>query len=197
MAQKDIFQLKIALNNLEPPIWRRLLVEKETTFYELHFIIQDAFEWQDEHLYEFKIKNKRIGEPEDSSLIFFNDEEQVIDGDSVSLASEIIRPKTKFEYEYDFGDSWVHQIEVEQFLERDKKLTYPICIAGEMQGPPEDSGGPWRYKEKLDILNDQSNPDREELLEWMGKDFDPLQFDLKKVNERLKRLAKAIKKVRK
>jgi hypothetical protein len=63
------------------------------------------------------------------------------------------------------------------------------CLGGERAGPPEDSGGAWAYMDMLEILKDPTNGQYEETREWLG-DFDPEDFDLKKINTRLEQVFK-------
>jgi hypothetical protein len=68
-----------------------------------------------------------------------------------------LRRMERFTYEYDFGDSWVHDIRIEATLPIDPG--YPVCVAGTCAAPPEDCGGPdtfmenrWRY-EAMEAVN--------------------------------------------
>ena len=88
-------------------------------------------------------------------------------------------------YEYDFGDSWEHKVVLEKVLPKAGSQDTLSCIAGERACPPEDSGGAWRYAELLRALSDPSNTEHEEMLEWIGDDFDPERFDVAEVNKML------------
>jgi hypothetical protein len=91
-------------------------------------------------------------------------------------------------YEYDFGDSWEHEVALEKILEKDPNLKTPVCLDGAMACPPEDCGGIRGYYDYLAALADPKHPEHEEIREWMGEKFDPAKFDLKKINRSLKRL---------
>jgi hypothetical protein len=99
---------------------------------------------------------------------------------------DVVRSRSKFVYQYDFGDGWNHSIVVEKVV-RDTVLDGPMCIDGARACPPEDSGGPWGYGEKLLALA-APDEENEELREWIGDDFDPERFDKDSVNKALKRL---------
>ncbi|HRV94457.1 MAG TPA: plasmid pRiA4b ORF-3 family protein, partial [Anaerolineae bacterium] len=96
--------------------------------------------------------------------------------------------KTKFVYEYDFGDSWEHVILVEKILPPEPGVHYPRCIKGKRAGPPEDVGGIWGYEDFLEAIKDPKHPQHEAMLEWAGDDFDPEAFDMSGVNEALEKL---------
>lgn len=83
-------------------------------------------------------------------------------------------------YVYDFGDSWEHEIRLEKILPREKRK-YPACIAGKRACPPEDCGGIWGYEEFLEIIKDPEHEEYEDMLDWVGGEFDPEHFDIEDV----------------
>lgn len=177
----DIIQLKITLKGTKPPIWRRVLVNKKTTFFRLHYIIQTSMGWENSHLFEFNIYGYRIGE------LALDDEDYndgLIDSTTKTLDSIIIDVKKYFEYTYDLGDSWDHEIFVEKFVPIDEKMQYPICIAGKLNCPPEDCGGIWGFYDLLKIIKNKKDPEYKEMLEWLGGQYDAEYFDKEIVNEK-------------
>ncbi len=181
----DIIQLKITLKGTKPPIWRRILVDKSTSFFMLHHIIQTIMGWENYHLFEFKIGDYIIGDTEEEEDDF---DDNIMDGTTVLLGSVIKDTKIKFKYKYDFGDNWEHIIKVEKFLLKDKKVKYPVCIGGELNSPPEDCGGVGGFYEMLETIKNKSHPQHEEMLEWLGEDYDAEHFDKELVNKNLKLL---------
>ena len=93
----------------------------------------------------------------------------------------------KFRYEYDFGDDWEHEIVVEKILAPEVGVRYPVCLKGKRACPPEDSQGPHGYPMFLRTIQDPNDPDREQLLAWVGGQFDPEQFDPDIATSRLRR----------
>lgn len=65
-------------------------------------------------------------------------------------------------------------------------IRYPCCIAGERACPPEDCGGSLSYGDFVEAVEDPRHERHRELLEWVGGEFDPEQFDLESVNEELR-----------
>ena len=106
----------------------------------------------------------------------------------VRLDQIVSNVKDKFIYEYDFGDGWEHEIVVEKIMEAEPKVSYPGCIKGKRNCPPEDVGGVWGYDDFLEAVQNKDHPEHEEYLEWIGGSFDPEEFDCKGVNEELKHL---------
>jgi len=180
----DIFQLRVSLIDIEPPIWRRLLVPQNLTLPRLHTLLQAVMGWTDSHLHQFKIGDVSFAEPHDEF------EPASIDYRRVTLNQIAPRRGSTCIYEYDFGDSWDHLIEVEDELPAET-VTGPLprCLAGERACPPEDCGGPGGYAEFLEAVRDPSHPEHDGHLEWAGDDFDPERFDLDSVNRILARYA--------
>ena len=174
-----VLQFKIALKHTKPPIWRRILVPKEYSFWDLHVAIQDAMGWFDSHLHEFEIHNPRkgtidrIGLPGDG----FWDDAEVRCGWDVGIAGLFSSTNPKATYTYDFGDNWEHSILLEKTLPRDPKRQYPCCTGGRRRCPPEDCGGPWGYLRFLEAVADPEHPEHQEMIEWFGGKFDPADFD--------------------
>lgn len=181
----DIIQLKITLKDTEPAIWREILVDKSTTFFKLHAIIQIVMGWDSSHLYEFNIKGCRIGEPHPDDQMWG----LKIDDASMKSLGSLISGKLKFSYLYDFGDNWEHVIQVEKLLPKEENVKYPVCIDGALNCPPDDCGGVWGFYDLLKILKNKKHPEHKEMLEWMGGKYDPESFDKELVNKLLRRIS--------
>ncbi|MEO6733960.1 MAG: plasmid pRiA4b ORF-3 family protein [Ferruginibacter sp.] len=186
----QVIQLTVSLQNSKPQIWRSILVNSHTTFFELHHIIQIVMGWKNYHLFEFNLDGYRIG------MIEENEEgyqlNRPLDATKILLTDILSLEKDSFQYNYDFGDCWVHEITLEQTLQRDEKQTYPICIKGEMNCPPEDCGGIHGFYDMLKILNNKKHPEHKDTRNWIGKKYAPESFDASKINRQLKQLEKYI-----
>lgn len=175
-----IFQLKITLKGSKPPIWRRVLVKNSINLTELHKTIQRSMGWYNSHLHQFIVGHEYYGEPMPDFDFDVEDESKVL------LKHVLNQPKKKIIYEYDFGDSWEHEVLLEKIIAEVADTQYPQCIKGKGACPPEDVGGVWGYAEFLETIKDKNHPEHEEMLEWVGGDFDPIEFDLDEVNKALK-----------
>jgi len=180
------FQFKIQLLHIsEPMVWRRLLVPEQFSFLRLHHVIQSAFGWEDDHLFQFSPKGYgsfplvNIPNPEDDFM--FRDEKS-LNAAKTKLFEIFTMPKQKMIYIYDFGDDWKHQVTLEKITE--EKLLRADCIAGQGACPPKDCGGPWGYENLKQILNDPKDPEHAEMKEWLGlskkQKWDAEAFDLEK-----------------
>ena len=97
-----VYQIKVTLKGSKPPIWRRIQVTSDTMLVKLHRILQRVMGWEGSHLYQFVIGGITYGEP---AML---GELEAKDARTVTLAILMPREKSKFLYEYDFGDSWDH-----------------------------------------------------------------------------------------
>lgn len=178
----QVLQFKISLKYTKPPIWRRVQIPIDSTFEDLHYIIQAAMGWFDGHLHHFCIQQTRSSEP----LVFGVPSED--DFGPVETKPEckykvtdFLKPKQKMLYTYDFGDNWEHEILFEKELDPQPNQTYPVCIAGKRACPPEDVGGVWGYEHFLEVMQDPKHEEHEEMCEWICDEFDSEAFDPKEV----------------
>jgi hypothetical protein len=176
----SVLQLKITLNHIKPPIWRRVLVDSDIKLPDLHKIIQTVMGWTNSHLHQFIIGNQYYSLPSDESFY------KVVDYRRIKLDSLFNTPKSNFIYEYDFGDGWEHSIVIEKILPRKKNTYYPICIDGKRSCPPEDCGGTFGYENLITIINNPEHEEYDEMMEWLGDYFDPKEFNIDEVNEFLR-----------
>jgi Plasmid pRiA4b ORF-3-like protein len=174
-----IYQIKISLIGAKPPIWRTVLVPGNLDLEIFHDVIQLAMGWTDSHLHQFIANKKFYGIPDDDFEMEMEDEAKY------KLSQLLAKEKDTITYEYDFGDSWEHKILLEKVLPDDGNTTLPACIKGKRACPPEDCGGIWGYEELLETISDPNHPDHEDMLEWLGGEFDPEEFDLEEINEDL------------
>jgi len=176
------YQIQISLNGSRPKIWRRLLIPSTLLLPDFHTVIQISMGWENDHLYQFA-KGRTFYSPED----YISDEMNNKEYEEIKISDLLKKEKDKILYEYDFGDSWRHDIILEKILPLDDKLNNPICINGKMTCPPEDCGGIWGYANLLKILKQPGHEEYEDYLSWVGTDFDPSSFDKEAVNKVLKR----------
>jgi Plasmid pRiA4b ORF-3-like protein len=186
-TRSTVYQLKITLNDIRPPIWRRVQT-KDCTLGRLHDIIQAVMGWDDYHLHEFVIGPQRYGAAEQWHDDFWGDEPEMGNERKVKIGQLVEQSVKKIRYQYDMGDSWWHTITVEKTLPAEAGIPYPRCIAGERACPPEDCGGPWSYGDFVAAIQNPKHERHEERLEWIGGDFDPEAFDLEAANEELQEL---------
>ena len=177
-----IYQIKVTLGDSKPPIWRRILVPINITLGELHDILQVVMGWADYHLHQFIVGRTYYGVPHPDYGFDMRNEKRV------KLNQIVAGEGFKFRYEYDFGDSWLHNLLVEKVLPPQPGQQYPVCIKGKRACPPEDVGGVWGYYGFLEAIQNPNHPEHEGYLEWVGDEFDPEEFDLDVVNEALRAL---------
>ena len=175
------YQLKLTLAEVEPPVWRRIRVRGGLSLARLHDVFQLAMGWQDAHLHEWIVSGRRYGQPEPDEP-----EYEVDDEAKLTLREAAPIEGARFEYLYDLGDDWLHEVIVERIDPPDTPLRSPECLAGERACPPEDCGGPPGYEEFLKAIRNPRHPDHKDQLAWVGGRFDPEAFHLAAVNRRLR-----------
>lgn len=178
---RSIYQIKISLIGLKPPIWRTVLVPSDLGLEDFHDVIQIVMGWTDSHLHQFIANNVFYGIPDDD----FGMGMEIEDESKYKLSQLLSKEKDIITYEYDFGDSWEHKILLEKILPFDTKTNLPVCIKGKRACPPEDCGGVWGYEELLETISNIEHPEHEDMLEWLGGEFDPEEFDLAEINDDL------------
>ncbi|MEJ5376870.1 MAG: plasmid pRiA4b ORF-3 family protein [bacterium] len=179
---KKVYQFKITLQGIKPPVWRRIQVPETYTFWDLHVAIQDSMGWSDEHLHEFRIVNPCTGGTE--SIGIPDDEgwgPPVAPGWRRNIAFYFSEANPKAKYIYDFGDNWLHTVRLEKVLDRQPGVKYPLCVGGRRACPPEDCGGVPGYERLLEIVADPSHEEFETMSEWLGDDFEPEDFDPRRI----------------
>jgi hypothetical protein len=170
-GNKQIYQFKISLLEITPQIWRRIQVPADYTFSNFHLAIQKAMGWENYHLYQFSPINSGDMIPENDLIsdIFCLDE------------ANPLYKTSKVYYEYDFGDSWLHEVLLEKILEAKPGVKYPICVEGKRACPPEDCGGTPGYINLLNVIKSPRHNDFRHMTEWLGDEFYPEKFNPKDV----------------
>ena len=171
-----VLRLKVELLEIAPPIWRRIEVPGDSTFWDLHVAIQDAMGWADSHLHMFEIrdagrKSVEIGIPDPDF------ESGVVAGWTRPLSKHVKKPGDRLVYEYDFGDSWRHSVVLEAVSSAEPGVRYPRCLDGARKCPPEDCGGVPGFEDFLEAIADPDHDEHESMLTWCGGSYDPEDFD--------------------
>ena len=179
----QVLRLKVSLQEVEPEIWRVLLVRESMTLARLHDLIQRTMGWTNSHLYQFEIHGQQFTDLETWEPFEENDEEPG-DPEITRLRDLHLKPDVVFTYLYDFGDYWMHDVVVEDILPVPEGQRIPQCVAGARACPPEDCGGPGGYFQLLEALYDPAHSEHESYLEWLGGSFDPEAFSLRRANAR-------------
>ncbi|MDB5552302.1 MAG: uncharacterized protein JWL86_2286 [Rhizobium sp.] len=143
-------QIHVSLDEIEPLVWRRLVLPSHWTLEQLHLAIQAAFNWWNYHLHEFRIGGLRYGDVELLTEDASYDDPRVFDFREVRLCD--FEYGAIFSYLYDFGDSWRHSVVIEEFKTLDVTPRHGICIDGARARPPEDVGGVPGYERFLEIM---------------------------------------------
>ncbi len=136
------YYLHIQLTGIEPPIWRKMVVPGAISLHTFHKMLQVVMGWEDAHLYLFRLtineKTTVYGLPDPDWK-----DMRVRDSRRTKLDATVWADWLKLTYEYDLGDSWVHQITIEKMehladenLNEHALWITPRCLAGSRACPP-------------------------------------------------------------
>lgn len=179
---RKVFQFKITLLGIEPPIWRQIQISDLCTFWTLHVAIQDAMGWQDYHMHEFIVVDPASNQEVHIGIPFDDDPDEYRPFAGWELMVRHYLQENPFmAYQYDFGDSWMHGIEFEGAYDKVPGVKYPICLDGKRKCPPEDVGSATGYYNFVKSLKDKKHPQHKINVRWIGGKFDPEQFDATKI----------------
>jgi hypothetical protein len=179
-----IARLHIQLDDVQPAIWRRVEVPLTSSLKTIHDVIQAVMLFEDYHLFQFEIGDRRYGYPDPE----WGDEMR--SARNARLGAILARGETRFTYTYDFGDDWRHSVVVEDVVVADPVVDYPRFIEGARRGPPEDVGGLPGFEEFLGATADPKHPEHASVMTWYGHPFDPTDIDLDAITARLAKLAR-------
>lgn len=189
----NVYQFKITLQEVEPPVWRRIQVPESYDFWSFHVAIQDAMGWLDYHLHEldyhlheFELKHPvtssivRLGIPDEDFAEL--DDHEVLPGWGYFIEDWFSERNKIAKYLYDFGDGWEHAVELETIVPRQGRLHYPRCLDGARACPPEDCGGDGGYANLLEVLRDPNHEEYASTKTWVGRGFAPERFRPDKIH---------------
>lgn len=176
--QNNAVTLRIELSYIKPKIWRQIQVPLDFTLGDLHMVIQIAMGWQNGHLHQYDCHGECVGMLDEESP------EGMVDEYDVFLEDVFEIEGAKIKYLYDFGDGWEHTIKCQQLQSVEGPL--PVILKGKNACPPEDCGGEPGYAHLIEVMGDPKHPERKDMQEWLGGEFDPTVFDLEEANEILR-----------
>ena len=194
VPEQKVVRLRIALSDTDPQIWRRVDVPADFPLRRVHDVIQAVFDWLDCHLHQFEIGDRLYGatEYDDGDI----DGGRLYDDRNIRLGALLNRGVERFIYRYDFGDDWEHVITVEQVLDPEDRIEYPILVDGARRAPPEDCGGSHGFDSFLEAMLDEAHEEHEAMMNWYGGHFDPDDLELDTVEAMLTRIAASRRKGR-
>ena len=119
---RTVYQIKITLQDIQPPVWRRIQVWEDITLAQLHTVLQIVMDWEDYHLHQFSIGKRIYSVPDPEDDLY---ERTVIDESRERLSDVVPRVGTTFTYLYDFGDNWRHDLLLEAIMMSEHRDTLP------------------------------------------------------------------------
>lgn len=166
-------KVKVALENMPYPTYRKLLLPPNINMMQLHFVLQYAMGWHFSHLFQFSDKKGRptliASIPVEDDDFYFSSEERKANLVKLNKDFYLQREAKPFWYWYDFGDDWWHKITFQKPTKKDLEAYegFPLCTEGAGVCPPEDVGGVWGYEEFLEAIENKKHPEHADYREWM------------------------------
>ncbi len=148
MAQDKLYLLKVALSDAKGT-WRRIEILSHQSLDQLHEAIFTAFDRFEPHLYSFYLTNpgnKSRGRfsqaPEYTSPYAIESDDffgtkKLYDAAKTKISELQLKPKSKFEYLFDFGDEWLHEVVVEKILDLYPDTDYPRITVKNGESPSQ------------------------------------------------------------
>jgi hypothetical protein len=175
----SVHTLRVSLRDVDPTVWRRVVVPSETKLPRLARWLEAVLGWEGYHLHSFNVAGLQFGAPDE-------DADHVIDERRVTVKQILPELGSVLRWDYDFGDGWEHDVVVEAIEEPSPSVRYPVCVDGAQACPPEDCGGVSGYDELREVLADPTHEEYEHLREWAPDGFDPDHFDVVAANRRMR-----------
>lgn len=164
-SSETLHALRVELLDIDPPIYRDILVRSGATLETLHEVLLTCFEWSGEHMHRFTAGKRQFMSVE------VGPERDVEDEARVELRDVLPRVSSKLHYEYDFGDSWlvlVRTTEIRKVEPGGPRVRTATLVDGARASPPEDCGGVGGYEGICAATSDPNYPGRDDILEWFG-----------------------------
>ena len=185
-----IYELRITLQEIRPPIWRLIQIPSTLRLCCLHDVLQAVMGWTDSHLHQFEKDGKYWGVPEHYEEVDID----IIDERRTKISAIMKAEGGSVLYVYDLGDDWRHEVVLEKILPGPHTTLRPVCLSGERHCPPEDVGGTPGYEEFLQVIFEPRHQEYEQSVRWAGgpsaltqvaERFQPEEFNVKAVNATL------------
>ena len=196
--EKDLpakeYHIRIKLNNAPAKIWRELKVPSNMSLELLAQFLIIAMGWDNAHLHQFKKNDfifKNTSDIKQDNEMFGEwgiGRYRTYNADELAISDVLKQKGERMKFEYDFGDSWEHDVWVKGIreYEKDEEPTV-VFVKGQGACPPEDCGGVWGYEDLLEIkTKKRKSADEKERLSWYGLDdphFKPELCDEEWTNE--------------
>jgi Plasmid pRiA4b ORF-3-like protein len=190
----NVYQLRVELQGIAPPIWRRVQVSARASLQELHEVIERTM-GRDAPVGGSGPGAGVVGYRFDIDGVAYVDEVEDLPSavavDSTSLEALKLHRGARFRHIAEHhGESWRHVVTLEDIGPRLVGSKLPRCVAGGRAAPPETTSGARDYAELLRMLADPLDPRSADRRSWLPAQFDPEYFNLAAINAALRRVEK-------
>lgn len=171
-------EFEVSLLEIKPRIWRRFQIDADDSFGDLHLAIQNSFDWDGDHMWEFSTTGRNqltLAGPSAYDLGYESDE--IPDAWSVKLAQYFGGSARICRYTYDLGDYWIHAVKLRRRVTSPERFLRRL-LTGARAAPIEDCGGHSGYWQMVEDAESGPSPSTDAAdRRWFG-DWKPDRFDL-------------------
>lgn len=181
-SQKYALTLDVALKGSPRKVYRQLVVPSTLNLEDLGEILVCAVGWDGDHLNQFIDGEEYYSGPKE-----YDWEIEDNDARQFTIGQLLRRVNAKIKWEYDFGDSWMHEIKLVEKRKLDASEEVEVQLLKATGAcPPEDCGGTGGYRHLLNVLKDPGCEEYDEMVDWLGGRFDPKSFNIEAARRRIK-----------
>lgn len=176
------YTLDVVLKGSPRKVYRQLVVPSTMSLADLGEILMCAVGWDGYHLHQFIDGDNYYSAPNEFGGGVVDDR----DARDYTIGQLLRKVKAKIKWEYDFGDSWIHEITLVDKQEVDADAVVKVQLVKATGAcPPEDCGGVGGYRHLLNVLKNPGNEEFEEMVDWLGGGFDPKSFNIVGARQRI------------
>lgn len=119
--------------SLDAKTWRRIAIPSALTLDDLSGAILSAFDFDDDHLYQFSYRN-RFGITERISHPVLEESPSTAE---VAVGELPLQPGASMEYLFDFGDQWRFDVKLEEIAPADARIRKPKFLEQRGEAPSQ------------------------------------------------------------
>jgi len=136
----------MGFDEIDTEISRTFLMEGKETLYDLHINIQNAFEWDNDHMFSFYLSEDLFDRDNEFSANPLGEHIISSSGKPTKSASDSqfrdlgLSTGKSFWYLFDYGDQLVHKVSVEEIREKTSEDTDLLKIINKTGNAPPQYG---------------------------------------------------------
>lgn len=170
----EVLRVRVGLVGSRVEVWRLIEIDASLSLDRVHAALQVVMGWEDAHLHAFadldpdtRVRSGLLGPRRWGPAFLREDDEDLLLEEDITLGEVLTVDRPLF-YEYDFGDQWLHRLEVIEIRSAGPVDQQVVVVRGAGRCPLEDSGGVDGYEQLLTVLADPAHEEHGEYAEWVA-----------------------------